>query len=939
MSDINVLSELERIGWEYEFAGDDEVKVRCPFHDDKSPSNHINLVKRLFKCQTSGCDAKGDFISFLSRALNTTRTTVLADLGTRYALDETKSIEPEVVERYHAAIWQNQFFIKELHSRGIDEKLIRKYRIGFYRDRITIPIPNEAGTFVNVRRYLPGAPGADKMRNTKGRGRIRLFPIKQLSFDTVCVCAGELKAILAAHQLNRHGIGAISATGGEGNWDASFNGLFKGKTVYVIFDVDEEGQKGAKNVLTQLYRAADCVHNIVLPLDRNVFPHGDINDYCGPEINKRLKPLIDKAEEWEPSLTKRDWNTEPIDVELNVATHASSAGKRIRLKAVASAAQEASYTIPKTIAVYCPRDQNECSVCPVFLASENDRHHIPSESPAILEMINSPKSIQRDAIMAGLGVPLTCKPSIFEPEEFYNIEDVRISPGLEISSRAIERVMQPAYCIGDQIELNATYELVGRMHPHPKTQQSTLLISKYTATKDALSCYSPDDVESLTIFQPKSWTIDSMSDCLNTIYDDLGTNITRIFQRQQLHLAIDLAYHSPLLVPFDGKVIKGWVEVLVVGDSSQGKSDTAMGLMEHYGLGEKVECKNATVAGLLGGLQSMGGRWFVTWGVIPTHDQRLVVLEELKGTSPEVISKLTDMRSSGIAEIPKIEKRRTRARTRLIALSNARSDRQLSSYNFGVDAIKELIGALEDIRRFDYCLLVSERDIDPEKLNQLRRSTPPVPHQFTSKLCHELILWAWTLDPEQIKWEDAATIAILDESQKLCSTFTEAIPIVDKGSMRYKLARLAASLACRTFSNEGKDLLIRKCHVDYIARLLHEVYSSNTFGYADFTESIRIKNTLTDEKVIKRQLKQVPFPVDFAKQILHTDYIELTDIQDWCGWERREAQVLLSVFVRKHALVRQRRAYRKTPAFITMLKMMLEGNEFPNRPDHIEEEF
>lgn len=941
MSDINVISELERIGWEYTFAGDSELKVVCPFHDDNSPSCHINIEKRYFCCQTAGCDAKGDFISFLAGALRNARAVIIADLGTRYSLDETKIIEADVVERYHSAIWANEYFLAELHKRGVTDDLIRQHRIGEFRGRITIPIRNVAGSFVNVRRYLPGAPGAEKMRNAKGRGKLRLFPIEQMEYESVCVCAGELKAVVAAHQLNRHGIGAVSCTGGEGNWSHTFTPLFKSKTVYVIYDIDEEGQTGAQVVLTQLSRVADTVHNIVLPLDIDAHPHGDINDYCGPELNKRLLPLLKVAEVWKPTRQDTLTNDEiPNKVTLNVATHASSTGRRLRVTAIASAVAEAPYTIPSKTKCYCDRSQTECAICPVF--AEDDKHEfsIDAESPAILEMVAAPAGIQREALVKALRIPATCKVCSFVPTEFYNVEEVRVSPRLEILNRATERTMQPAFCIGEQIELNETYELVGRMHPHPKTQQSTLMISEYKPTKDALSSYVPDNLLGLKCFQPKEWTAASIHEKLTQIYDDFAANVTGIYQRQDLHLAVDLTYHSPLHISFEGKTVKGWTEVLIVGDSSQGKSDTAIGLMKHYELGEKVECKNATVAGLLGGLQQIGGRWFVSWGVIPTHDQRLVILEELKGTSQEVIGKLTDMRSSGVAEIPKIEKRRTQARTRLLALSNPRSPRPIDSYNFGVESIVELIGALEDIRRFDLCVIVSARDIDGAILNQLGLDRPNVRHRYDTGICRELILWAWTRTGEQVKFEEGAPRAIVEAAQGLSDKFTEAIPIIDKGSTRYKIARLAAALAARTFSavGDGNTLMVRKCHVQYIAELLDRIYSSDTFGYKDYSEAIKARNELIDVPIIRRQIINTPFVRDFIKSLLHTNYIELIDIQDWCGWERNEAHVLLSTLVRKHALVRDHRAYRKTPSFIVLLKDLLAG-ELPERPKHIEEEF
>jgi len=435
------------------------------------------------------------------------------------------------------------------------------------------------------------------------------------------------------------------------------------------------------------------------------------------------------------------------------------------------------------------------------------------------------------------------------------------------------------------------------------------------------------------VFQPKEWTIESLEEKLNEIYKELEFSVTRIFQRRDLHLALDLAYHSPLLINLEGHPVRGWTEILVLGDSSQGKSETTARLMEHYGLGEKMDCKNATVAGLLGGLQQLGSRWFVTWGIIPTHDQRLVVLEELKGADPAVISKLTDMRSSGIAEIPKIEKRRTHARTRLIALSNPRSDQPLSTYNYGIEAVQELIGGLEDIRRFDFTLLVSSCEISTSDLNKFQRMPKREAETvFTSDKCRKAVLWAWTRKCEQIQFDNYS--GILDVSTSLCDDFTELIPIVDKGSMRYKVARLSAALAARTFSCEDNNLIVRNCHVEFIHKLLRRVYSSDVFGYLDFSKAIKSSNELVDPDGIRQKIRQTPFPTDFIKQMVGTNDIIQQDLQDWCGWDRNESMQLLSYLVRKHALKRTSRLiYRKTPAFIELLKHL----KTKDRPEFIGE--
>lgn len=949
ISNINAQAELERCGIIYEYASEDEIKVCCPFHSDKSPSFFINVGSKLCKCQTAGCEKATDFVGYLARQLQTTRAVVLEDLGSRYALDDTKVINPETVERYHAAIWleSSAWHRNELYKRGLTDDDIRQYRLGEYQGRITIPVPNAGGAYVNIRKYLPGAPGKDKMRNAKGRGEVRIFPPDQLRFKQILITGGECKAIVAARQLNKFGIGAVCATCGEGNWEHSLTEQLRDKErVYVCLDTDVAGQTAAAQRCLQVCRVADWVANIELPLDKDKYPKGDINDFVASE-NGQLKPLLDAAQQFIPE-ARQEYadDTPPEDLELTEAIHADKTAKRIALRAVVSAMDTSPYVVPKDLEIICDRDQKECAICPVFL-DNNSTFKIPAESPAILELVNAHKIGQLEVVKAACGIPRSCKVCMFEASTYYNVEDARISPQLEITNRSADRVMQPALCIGNGMELNESYNLVGRMFPHPKTQQSTLLISKYETTSDALSSYQPDNLEDYSIFWPREWSVEAIEEKLSHIYSDFEANVTRIFQRRDLHLATDLMYHSPLFFQFDGKIRKGWVEGLICGDTSQGKSEVACGsdgnggLMAHYNLGQRVVCKNATVAGLLGGLQQMGSRWFVSWGVIPTHDKRAVIMEELSGMSQEVLSKLTDMRSSGIAEIPKIEKRRTHARTRLLMISNARSEMRLSQYNFGIEMIKELVGALEDIRRFDFAVLVSSTEINESELNVLQTNRPQVAHTYTGDLCRSLVLWGWTRNREQVVFTDEATETILANATMLCTTFTDAIPLVDKGSMRLKLARLAASLAVRLFScsEDYQTLIVHAAHVEYVSQWLLRMYSSAVFGYLDYTKAIQLTQTLVDPDIVKHGINETPFPSDLVKQLLAKNKIDVTDLQDWTSWDRDNATRLLSLFVRKHALVRDGKAYRKSSKFIHFLKEMLEENKFNDRPPHIGEEY
>jgi len=148
LSQVNVVSELEHYGCTYEFASENEVRVTCPFHEDTKPSASINTEKRVFKCHTAGCGKAGTIIAYFAQVLKTSQHIVVADLSTRYDIEDAKVINPQIVERQHAAVWNALPLLKELTRRGVGKKLIEQYKIGFDKGRLTIPVYNEHGSVV-----------------------------------------------------------------------------------------------------------------------------------------------------------------------------------------------------------------------------------------------------------------------------------------------------------------------------------------------------------------------------------------------------------------------------------------------------------------------------------------------------------------------------------------------------------------------------------------------------------------------------------------------------------------------------------------------------------------------------------------------------------------------------------------------------------------------
>ena len=139
----------------------------------------------------------------------------------------------------------------------------------------------------------------------------------------------------------------------------------------------------------------------------------------------------------------------------------------------------------------------------------------------------------------------------------------------------------------------------------------------------------------------------------------------------------------------------------------------------------------------------------------------------------------------------------------------------------------------------------------------------------------------------------------------------------------------------------AETVVVKPCHVRFISEFLDRVYASPTFGYLDFSNALNASNTLVDPHIILKKMLAAPFPSDFASELLHTVEIELRDICDWCGWQREEALDMMSLLVRKHALLRDGRSYRKSPKFIEFLKENIRDGKFAvgDRPSHVAEEF
>lgn len=931
---INPIAALNKYGIEFRTQdSSDWILVKSPFVPDDTmfnPRGAINSSSGVFRCVKT--DKNIPFKSYLSLVTGRKPLDVERDLMNLYDKSPIDSVTDE-----HIKLWTNLLFADEglqyrraLIRKGIGPDEILKYELGLNtRGRVTIPVRSLDGMLLNVRNYDVVGHEKVKYTNTKGGVNNALYLPSNLDNDTVFIAGGEIKAI----NLTEKGFPAVSGTFGEKRWPDALLSRFRGKKVYIVYDVDETGRKAAMKLATQLIRFADEVYDVYLS-DVSDIPNGDITDYfyTRNRTAEEFRDFLKTVPKFSLTVKAAVYDDDSYEIEsvgLNASISAKYNKKLVRTTAVASAKDTQPYVVPKKVEVRCPRTgQDVCAVCPFGIMSQREDMNIEIQNSddRLLGLIECSEKGQSDTLKVIAGIPSNCKLSAFQPIESYNIEVVRAIPQISVGHSSEEASPKTIYYVGHGLETNTPYEFLARNTCEPRTQRSTLLV---TQAERAMSDIDTFELEhDLRIFSPAEWTLEALKVKLDDIYEDLENNVTGIFHRRDMHIAIDLVYHSALYINFQNKTHKAWTDILIIGDSGQGKSEASSRLLGHYKAGEKVDTKRATAAGLVGGAQQTNKRWFITWGTIPLNDRRCVVLEEVKGAQEEVLGKLTDMRSSGVADLQMVERAKTNARTRLLWISNPRSSRNISEYNYAVDAIKELMGNLEDVRRFDMAIAVATGEVSEDILNGEGYDSN-VPHFITSDLCNHLIMWAWSRRPEQILVEDEAASEILAASKRMSRLYSSSIPLVEPSDQRHKILRLASALAARTFStDDGEQLVIRLCHVKFIEEYLCRIYDSETMGYRTFSKSRFTEAAIEDVDDVITELQSLPNNRSLGEAMLYSDNINWTMIADFTDLERELVHKTIGILVRNGALKPVRRGgYRKTPAFIQLLKDLLRDDK------------
>lgn len=865
----------------------------CAIHEDPNssgtPSAGYNFDKGKWNCLS--CDAGGSIEVLIKNVKKNERE--LGKPGTNVvSLKTGKAPEPlpgqMEIDEWVQALLENPGKLEYLKNRCIDIKAIENFEIGWNEDdkRLYIPVRDSSGVLTNIRRYSPNhklkiLPWSDGYP-------VSLFNASALKGrDAIVLCEGEWDCIV----LNSMGIPAVTHTAGVKGFRPEWSQFFKGKAVWLMFDMDEKGAEGVAKVAGLLEDVASAVYSVQLKFNED--DEGDKNDvtdfFKAGHTAAELEALMEQATQ-EP-LWVTGGEPEPVPTTGTLVTLEGSqeaSGEIMEMYVKVFAKQTPAYIAPKRFELACAQDKgNKCRTCPLAKYSGQFEQEIREDDEIILSFLETTSDQRSDLMLKKVGTK--CKDVRVKQKESWNVEQLHVSQSIEhLGDETGAPYSDMLYNVGNHATpSNTTARVVGKRIPDPKTGRGAFYSWIFEPVEEDIDSYSltDDELDDLAIFQPAERQT-PLEKC-QEIAEDLSANITQIYGRNQLHIAYDLGFHSVLGFSFAGKPVqKGWLDMLVIGDTRTGKSEAAGRLRDHYKSGVMTSCEGATLAGLLGGAQQFGGKhWVVTWGVVPRNDRRLVILDELSGMKDKgVVEEMSSVRSEGVARITKIANEETSARTRLIWISNPADGKSLTEAN-GMSALTRLIENPEDIARFDYVLAARNTDVESSLINSLDRTK--VPHRYTSELCSRLILWAWSRRVDQVRFSRSATEAVITAAEDFGNRYVPDPPLVQVENIRMKLARIAVAIAARTFStNEtGELIVVTTTHVESAVKFLDSLYATDAMGYQWHSRQVteRRKKAHSKKGEVKNMLKKSPRLLTVLEAVQQTNKFKMRDFDDFGG--------------------------------------------------------
>lgn len=825
-----------------------ENTVLCPFHFEKTPSMNINTVQKIYHC--FGCGAHGNENDFIEQYYGVSKENLAAF---KEALFKSELVEDyEHFSRNQDDLDRN-FTYDSLIKLGISKVLLEALKVGIEVNVVRDPdtgnfdfVPNTDSTrlvwpiivknrILDLRAYTIAKGTQPKSKSKAGApaGMVLPYHLWQSDDSPTVVCEGEKDMTFARNA----GYNAISL-GGCNNLPTIFLNSFKDRTVYIVYDNDNAGRAGALKLASSLYEVTKNIH--IADISKYVKENKeDITDFFTKYkgTKEQFQEMLDNAKLFDTTSQEQYIKESYPKVTLNEAS-TTYLGKVVRSDIQVMATYEDQYSVPSyaTFKKEKTGGKDELNRIPVGTTEYWTLTKHNFDDILVLTENNLKKSQIMDNLrsLIGWGVEENISVTTANPKTIFKAQ---VADNTEsITAQEIKRTEFTCYT-DVKLEAGKNYQLIYKIVPHAyRGQQQVLVAISVKESTDTVTSFEVNEhtIKDLQAFQGKNF-LDLVKMQKAHIKFDVDNRLLEF---------IDLWYHTPPTFSFGyHKGVRGYLDGLVIAESRVGKSSTAKALSEIYEVGAIASLAGsaATPAGLIGGSVKTGNSSQIRPGLIPRNHNRSIIFEELAKAKYSLLPELTDIRSSGMVRINRSTGDLTLpASVRMLFLSNPKATdegpiRPIIAYPNGLEIIKDLIGTVEDIARFDFVYILGT---EPQSIDPVW--TPPA--GFSIQQLKTRIRWVWSRKENQIIIPAKVQEYIVTKAKEYNEIYMNSTKIFSTETWK-KLTRLAIAIAGYTVSTdmEYNNIIVNETHVNIAGTLLKSIYDNDIFKLKQFTDEERKK--------------------------------------------------------------------------------------------------
>lgn len=828
-----------------------EVQVLCPFPhrytSDGKPiyeehaSAGINTETGLFHCFTCGIGltevqfaSKVQGVSFKEATLLLTR------------LEECNGDWSQ----FESALWDSPYCLQSLLDFGFTEQVLKECRIGHTGEGMMAVPVFLYGVLMDIKTYKPNEKPKWKSLEGALAGFITPFDLWVNDPRPTLICAGE-KDMLIARSNNYN---AITVTGGEMALPKYFKSFFNDKDCFIIYDNDDTGKKGALSLATFIKENGGRPRVVTGHHAVCVDKGEDLYDYFQKYGKNRedLNEILYNTEEFTEEDYQKEKRKEMPLISLGEAVKSKYRGKLLNSIVQVTSVYDTQYSVADLIE-FTKSPEVEINEKSAFSGyDEIKRVVIDDNNISRILYLMEKENIANSYYRKFAGIPNN-EIGVIQKKlshlTIYRASVIDFKEGDSDTVVGTDAELVPtetqAFLVDYNVQNGGKYLMTYRMIPHPlDDQQLVMVVTDIKDANDSISSFRvTEEVKSyLKLFQGDP--AEKMKEMLLRSKSIVGK-----FVVDKIFYTVDLFYHTPLQFYYGNRLLRGYLDTMIIGDTRTGKSQTASCLLNKYKLGTFLSLKTSTTVGLIGGSKNVnGGGWKNTIGAIPRNNKGAVIMEEFQGAPENFISSLTDIRTSNKVHIVRADGELTvDAMVRMLTISNQASTKEgskpLRSYPNGVEVIQELIQASEDISRYDFFAVVEE----PQKYTSPFAEVDILP-ALADEAYQTRVRWAWSRTPEQIIFDTGVQEYIWEKSEKLNEDFNCHIKFFGSEA-DIKLARISVAVAsCLCSTDESfEKVIIKQEHVDWAVAWLYHLYDNDLFRLKEYAKEERSYSEIDDE--------------------------------------------------------------------------------------------